>query len=49
MTLQQSQMLLEAVNRADARRLCDAAFAARMATADGKDWLKFVREVTHGD
>lgn len=49
MTLRQSHLLLEAVGRADARRLYDAALAARMATADGKDWTKFMREALHGD
>lgn len=44
MTLCQARLLLAAVDRADARRLRDAALAARIALADGKDWAKFVRE-----
>lgn len=49
MTLRQSRLLLEALGRADARRLADAAFAARIAQADGKAWTAFVEGVNRGD
>lgn len=36
---------MAAMDRDDARRIHDAAFAVRIGMADEKSWIKFAREV----